>query len=175
MPTIFSALLLVGGAVLVCYVFLSIEKRRISRKKNQVLKKFSELGSKYSLSFTGQEILRQSVIGLDGMNRKLLVFQDHGNELFTHTLINLDEVRSCKMEVQEIVLDMGGAYELYQDKKISRISLCFHFNFPKDPVAVCFYDEEVNDEREEDDLADKARDWEVILTKMLDAKQRYIA
>ena len=175
MSTLLTAIFLLGGAAVICYLFISIEKRRYRKERNQFLKKFSVLGSRYELSFSSQEVLSNSIIGMDGMSRKLLIFLDHGNDLFSHTLINLDDVRSTSVEIGETILGEYGAYELYQYKKVNRIDLCFHFYTPRDVIPICFYDETINDEREEEELGQKAKDWEVILSKMLNAKLRSIA
>jgi hypothetical protein len=175
MSTLITAIILLGGAAVICFLFISIEKRRFRKEKTQLLKKFSELGSQYSLSFSSQEVLSKSIIGMDGMNRKLMILQDHENDLFRHTIICLDEVKSCSLKVAETLLDEYGAYELYQNKKLNRIELCFHFYSAKDPVSICFYDEILNDEREEEELGQKAKDWEAILSKMLNPKIRSIA
>lgn len=175
MSTLITAILLLGGAVIVCYLFISIEKKRNRKERNHFLKKFSELGSRYELSFSSQEVLSNTIIGMDGMNRKLLVLQYHGNDLYSHSVISLDEVRSCKLDIGETLLEEYGAYELYQNKKVNRIDLSFHFYTPADVVSICFYDETINDEREEEELGQKAKDWEVILSKMLNSKLRSIA
>ena len=175
MSTLFTAIILLGGAAVICFLFISIEKRRSRKEKNLFLKKFSELGSHYGLSFSSQEVLNNCIIGMDGMNRKLLVLKDQGNDLLSHTIISLDEVKSCSLEIGETIIDEGGAYELYQNKNVNRIELLFHFYSPKDPVAVCFYDEIFNDEREEEELGQKAKDWEAILSKMLNSRVKSIA
>jgi hypothetical protein len=175
MSTLITAIILLSGAAVICFLFISFEKGRYRKEKNQFLKKFSELGSQYGLSFSSQEVLYNSIIGIDGMNRKLLVLQDKGYGLLSHTIINLDEVKFCRLEIGETILDNGGAYELYQNKIVNRIDLAFHFFSAKDPVTVCFYDEILNDQREEEELGQKAKDWEAILSKMLNSKMKSIA
>jgi hypothetical protein len=161
-----SAIML--GTLLAFYCFfILIEKQRIKRRLRSFLKYFSITGSKLGLSFSSQEILKNCVIGLDGKNRKLLIIYDLANGSNNQYLVNLDEVRSVNAEVIATNVGPGGAYELYEIKKVSAVLLSFDFNDGKEIIKIYFYNEDENDPVELPELEQKARDWESILNKML--------
>ena len=62
----------------------------LKKKKEKLFVFFSKLGSLYNLSFTGQEILRDKIIGLDGPRRKLLIVEESLNK-YNSIIIDLYE------------------------------------------------------------------------------------
>jgi hypothetical protein len=67
---------------------------------------FSNLGATYNLSFTGQDILHDKIIGLDGLRKKVLVVEENEKK-YESKIIDLYEVNSCK--VKKIYTDINSS------------------------------------------------------------------
>jgi hypothetical protein len=165
-PIIMSGIMLIS-LIACCGFFIIIEKQRSRRRLRNFLKHFSITGSKLGLSFSSQALLKNAVIGLDGMKRKLLIIYDLGNGLYNQYLVNLDEVNAVNAEIISMDVGQAGAYEMYEVKKVSAVVLSFNFLSEKEILKIYFYNEEENDPVEVPELEQKARDWESILNKML--------
>src|SRR6478672_107713 len=94
MSTLFVATILVGSVVAICLFLISIHNKHKREAMNHLLNQFSRSGTENNLGFSSQEVLNNCVLGLDGVNRKILVVtkQDHD---YTSLIIDLNEVKSC--------------------------------------------------------------------------------
>ena len=79
MSTILVAAILVGSVVAICFLLISIHNKHKREAMNNLLKHFSQLGTENNLSFSSQEMLNNCVLGLDGINRKILVVTKEDN------------------------------------------------------------------------------------------------
>ena len=85
-----------------CYLYLFIPKnKRINMR--QLLKKISEVGSENGLTFSSNEILKQSIIGADGIHRKVVVIKNQIWMLDDY-LIDLHEVKNCSVKKVLVLL-----------------------------------------------------------------------
>lgn len=167
MSIILLATMLIAAIVASFFLIVYALKKRSRKRLHHFLNQFSKLGSFYSLSFSSQEILTNGVIGLDGISRKILVCNNQQNNVYNHSLIDLDLVRSCEVKYTYKIIEQGGAYELYEEKQVDGIFLCFHFERQHDRIEIEFYREGKDrvvllNEREQ-----KSKDWESVITKML--------
>jgi hypothetical protein len=157
MSTIWVVLTL-GTLLLTGCVALLARYHQLRRKRRKgLLRRLSRLGSQHALRFSSQERLKQYLLGLDGIGRRLLVLRhdDMGNMLHWQ-VIDLQDVNRCSVQTQY------GSYE----SRLQRIAL----RFERVGLPLCdivFYQHAVNDPHEAPELEQRARHWEVMLTKML--------
>lgn len=144
--------------------------QRQRHRKAALLTTISQLGSHHNLSFTGQEVLGQSVIGIDGLKKKLLVLENRGPVYRWYT-INLQEVSSCS--VQKTYRPGAGASPLRPaiSGYVDRVELLFHCRDRAHPMTVPFYSAERNEPAELPALEARARSWQCFLSKLLPARQ----
>ena len=133
---------------------------------NQLLHHFSQTGSQHNLSFSGQEILKDVVIGLDGVHRKLLVMERLPGDAFNSFVIDLNEAKSCSVKKEYGTINGGDLKVQRLEQYLQRITL--HFALcDKPPAEVVFYKHFENHIYEIAELESKAKHWEAILSKML--------
>ena len=75
MSTLIVAAILIAGTIFISVIFININRKSERKRRESLLKHFSEAGSKRGLSFSAQEELKNKIIGLDGLQRKLLVYE----------------------------------------------------------------------------------------------------
>ena len=115
-----------------------------------------------------------AILGLDGMNKKLLVLLTNGNKQ-SYKLLDLNKVKSCSVikNFRNISIDewKGKSIEEYYE------SIVLHFEMKDNnaSVVVPFYDTANNHFFEVPELEQKAKYWETILSKMINKQNRQIA
>lgn len=163
MSTLIVSLVIIGFIILLIMGFVFLNKRNRKAKEQKYVDLFNKTGESYGLSFSSQEILRNKIIGLDGINRKFVVV----NENEKSRVINLDDIKKCSMEKHlesySRTDEKSSGYEMF----VKTISLKFEFKMKKDSETVIFYDILLNPSVEEKLMESKAKDWETILSKML--------
>lgn len=165
MSTLFVAAILVGVLTGICLFLISVHNRQKKKSAARLLLQFSRMGAEHGLSFSAQEGIPNGLFGLDGQQRKLLVLTRGDGHMFTHTLIDLDKVKSCTLQKQYSTAPpvAGGK----PGEHLNRIVLRFDFASASLPAEVVFYDHVSNSVFELPGLTQKATHWELILTKLL--------
>jgi len=157
--------LLLGTLLLTgCVVLLSKYQQLRRKRRKKLMRRLSRLGSEHALRFSSQERLKDYLIGLDGIGRRLLVLRhDDRGDILHWQVIDLHEVSRCQVRKE---------YSNDADKELKRIMLQFE-RIGLRPAEIIFYRQGYNDPHEAEELAQRARHWEVMLTKMLEktAKQ----
>lgn len=163
MSTVIVSLFIIGGVVLLIALFSFINKRSRKAKEQKLVNFFNRTGEENGLAFSSQEILRNKIIGLDGLSRKFVVV----NEDDESRIINLDEVKKCSMqkhlETYSRADEKSSGYEMF----IQNIALKFEFHSKREPELIIFYDNLLQPHAEEKLMEAKAKDWEIILSKMI--------
>lgn len=165
MSTVIISGIFVAAIVIIFVAFSAINKRNIKKKKDKLLIQFSLAGSSNGLSFSSQEILRNKIIGLDGIQRKFVMV----NEKEECKVVALDEVKKCEVVKFFETYKMGDAKSNDTERHLTSIELLFQFKKNNDPVSIAFYDNMVHPIYEAGVMEAKANDWEKILSKMLNA------
>ena len=174
MSTIIVALIIIGGIVVITSLLVYINKKHSKEKREKLLQRFSQLGSEYGLSYTSQEILKERIIGLDGVHRKLLVLQEKDGRQ-SYYIIDLEEVKSCAVKKTYYAMPAGEGSQRGMDNHLEAIGLQFDFKDKKPAILLPFYDNIANHVFEIAELETKAKDWESILSKMLVKETKKIA
>ena len=163
MSTLIVSLIIIGVVLLLVMGFSLLNKRNKKAKEQKFVDLFNSTGVEHGLSFSSQEILRNKIIGLDGINRKFVVV----NENEQSRVIDLDDVAKCFMEkhmgTYSRTDEKSSGYEMF----VKTVSLKFEFKKKREPETVIFYDILLNPEVEEKLMETKAKDWEIILSKMI--------
>lgn len=167
MSTIITSLIIIALIVAIVFVFKMINKIHLKKVKDKLISSLSHAGTKHELSFTSQELLRDKVIGVDGIHRKFVVV----NEQEECIIVNLEEVKNCRFQKNYGQVHYGEGANRHVENRLATISLLFEHERNNKIVQVHFYDHTVHSFSEADALEAKARDWEVILSKMMSSPQ----
>ena len=131
----------------------------------QLLDYITILGSKHNLILLTQEILNDSVIGLDGEKKKLLIVSGIKSRPH-HYFIDLNEVSSCSVKKYYGSINVNGLKNRELDQYLEKIVLQFTFHSQKQPVNMLIYKRIDNDIRELPALELKAKKWMELLSTM---------
>ena len=164
MSSVFVAAILVGSLVAICLLLIGIHNKHKREAMNRILKHFSQLGTENNLSFSSQELLSNCILGLDGMNRKILVVTREDN-YYGSFIINLDEIKSCTVKKVYGTIKVGDLKDHKLEQYLEKIVLHFELH-QKLPVEIVFYKNLDNHIYETQELEYKAKLWAAILSKM---------
>jgi hypothetical protein len=153
-----------SGLLLLCY------RKEQKRRRAALLTTMSQLGSRNNLSFSGQEVLEESVIGFDGLQKKLLVLEK-SEQVYRWYTINLQEVYNCSVQKTYRVGAGSPVAAPPLSGYVNRVELVFHCTGNDHPLAVPFYRSEYNEAAELPALEARAVNWQRFLTKLLPAQQ----
>jgi len=167
MSTIIIAAFIIGLVIIIVQVLVLFSDKQKQKKMNRFFHRFSEAGTEHCLSFSSQEILQEFVIGLDGVQRKMLVIKRAGYNRYSQQMINLDEVKNCTVKKIFLPIGQNDLTNSLEEEYIERIVLQFEYINNKPPVEILFYSKASNYFFEMPDLLHKAKDWEIVLSKML--------
>lgn len=164
MPTLFVASILVGSVAAICLLLVSVHNKDKREAMHDLLKHFSLLGTKNNLNFSSQEVLNNSVLGLDGVSRKILVVIKE-DDTYSSFVIDLNEIQSCTVKKIYGTIKAGDLKNHKLEQYLEKIVLHFEFK-SKSPVEIVFYKNFDNHIYETQQLEQKAKHWEAILSKM---------
>ena len=88
MSTIIVAAILISVITGICLILVSINNKHRQKKASELLNHFSKLGTGNNLSFSSQEILENCIIGLDGIQRKLLILKKIDKDEYDSILLD---------------------------------------------------------------------------------------
>ncbi len=132
---------------------------------NTLLQYFKEIAIKSHLRISSQELLKDCVFGIDGINRKLLIVKNQ-NETFCSSVINLDDIKRCSIKKEYRSIGANGLESKRLEHYLSKIFLRLEFANGREGTEVLFYQDRSNPLYEVHKLTNKARLWETMLSKM---------
>ena len=165
MYTIIIAAIFVISTIGIFTIFASISKKNARKNKKMLLKWLSKSGSEHGLAFSSQEILKNKIIGLDGLNQTLLIleFENADNII----CIKMQEVKNCTVEKKYDSIVIGNERKAKPEPHLRSISINFSFKNSREPISVSIYDSCINSIYEMQELRAKARNWEKTLSGMI--------
>ena len=165
MSSTMIALIVLVSLTGVIMALIYTHKKQNKKQTARLLDQFSLLGMGYDLSFSSQEILTGRMIGLDGIHRKLLLVEEK-EKAWSHTLINLQDVKNCTLQksYQQLYIAPGDGNKQSQ---VQEISVQFTFRNDQEPVSIVFYNHILHNIFVMAELETKAREWQVVLSKMM--------
>ena len=165
MSTIITALLIIITTAGIPSIFILIKNKKNKKRNETFLNLFSQEGSKHGLSFSSQELLRNKIIGLDGIKQTLLAFDFENTK--NVICIMMAEVKKCTVEKKYDSIVIGTEKKAKIEPHLKSIDLKFVFKNDVETISVSFYDSDVNSIYEMSELEVKAKTWETLLTKMI--------
>jgi hypothetical protein len=167
MPMIIVALMIVLSIFSIAFLLFIISKRQAKKRMDQLLHRFSVLGTENDLAFSSQEIFDNKVIGVDGMKRKILVLEKLQHNNPDWYFIDLSEVKSCRVKRKYDPLSKGPAMQINGHPEVRSISLEFVHRDSGPTIVLPLYHHLANSDNELKVLDAKAKDWQTMLTKLL--------
>jgi hypothetical protein len=133
----------------------------------QFLDYLTRLASLHNLTLSNQEILKDYMIGLDGLQKKLLVVSGILKGRHHHHVIDLNEVSSCSVKKYYGRIEINGLKNKELNQYLDKIDLQLEFQSNKKPADILMYKRTDNDIRELPELELKARKWMKLLSEIL--------
>ena len=127
---------------------------------------FKKVALVHDLSFTGQEILPHVVLALDDPKRKLLIVEEK-NKNYDTRVIDLSDIHVCKVKKVYAAIDIHAYKKNKPEEYLSSIALELELRTSASPVEVFFYRSASNSVYEIKELESRARNWELMLSKMI--------
>ena len=124
-----------------------------------------ELSSRFSMSFSSHEVIGNKIIGVDGINRKLLVLEEADGRSNSY-IIDLDEVRAISVKKIYNGIKAGELKKRRIEEFLKTIHLQFEFKNGNKDTAWPFYENEIDNIYDLRKLERKAKNWQMILSKM---------
>jgi len=125
----------------------------------------SKWGSAFNLSFSSHEILSNKIIGLDGIKRKLLVAEKN-NESGRPYIIELAKVTAITVKKIYNSIKAGALKTRRVEEFLESIVLQLECANQKDPIVLPFYERNLSAIQHLRGLEKKARNWQLILSKI---------
>lgn len=148
----------------------SNKKNIIKNKKSTPAKlKFrhlSELGSRLNLSFSSHDVIGDKIIGLDGMKKKLLIAQKN-NVLNQSRIIELDEVKAISIKKVYNGIIAGALRKRSIGEFLKTMVIQFELKHKNELIILPFYESVINKLYDLTGLERKARNWQLMLSKMI--------
>ncbi len=167
MSTIIVAMILTGTMAAICLLLAGIKNKKKRKAMNKFLQQFSELGTVFHLTFSSQEVLKNCILGFDGVHQKLLVLKKQGESTFHSIVIALPDVKECSVKKHYGTIKRGDLKKRKLEHFLEAIVLQFTFVNSHPPVEVTFYHHCHNHIFDIFLLEQKARHWQAFLSKML--------
>lgn len=141
---------------------------------NKLSRRISRLGSELNLTLSAHEILEHCAIGLDPVNRKLLVANTDAITAPSFVVVDLDEIGNSVVIKKYGSIGSGGLKGKPLEQYLQSIVLLLELRQGKAPVEIVFYHHAQNPAGGIAELEEKARHWELVISK-LEVPSRRIA
>ena len=165
MATILVALIVVASIIAIFIILVKMSKKQEKKRLAKMRHHFSQLGSEHHLSFTSQEVLRDRMIGFDGLNRKLLILEETKDH-YAENIIDLTEVKNCSVKKAYSNVMAGSVPQRNMDDFLQQIALEFVLK-NNTVVEFPFYKNTAHSIYEIKELEAKAKHWESMLSKLI--------
>ena len=175
MSTIIVAAILILVIISICLILISLNNKDRQKTTTELLTHFSKLGTENNLSFSSQEILQNCIIGLDGIQRKLLILKKNDEDKYDSLILDLNDMKSCSKKKIYRSVNIGTEKKEKFENQIDKIVLAFDFIDNRQPIQISFFDPVTNHIFAMQELEQKAKNWETILTKLLNTDIKKIA
>ncbi len=141
-------------------------KHTYARSAKDKYVRLSELGSKYNLCFSSHLVLGNKLVALDGIKKSLLI-SESDNDWDKPYVIELSEVTAVSVKKSYGSIVSGELKTKGLEEFLKRIDLRFEYGDKSMPFVLTFYDSDANTPQDIPRLARNAKNWQMILSKML--------
>ena len=166
-------MIVIATLVLTIPVILIINKmkdRFFNKRLSGILYQSSEIATRFNLSFSSQVVLHDMVLGVDGVNRKIMIIKEINGNADCKT-IDLNLVKECMVHKEYENIEAGGLRKRDLVKYLKSISLNLVMASGNN-VILPFYEMKKNNPAELQTCESRARDWESMLNKLRPHKVR---
>ena len=175
MSTIIVAAIIISVIISISLKLVSINNKQRKKTSTELLNHFSKLGTGNNLSFSSQEILENCIIGLDGIQRKLLILKKIDKDEYDSILLDLNEVKKCSKKNIYTRVNIGTNKKERFENHLDKIVLDFDFIDNRQPVQILFFEPITNHIFAMLELEQKAKKWETILSQIANTGLKKIA
>ena len=126
----------------------------------------SSLAKKLNLTIARLEQLRHQFIGLDSINRKLLLIRTEKHKL-DGFVVDLKNVQYCSVKKVYGSIPAGELQTKGLNDYLQSVSLRLELKSGGEPVAVHFYDSRYHTKKQRSSLEAAARKWEQFVAALL--------
>jgi len=175
MSTIIVAAIIISVIISISLILVSINNKQRKKTSTELLNHFSKLGTENNLSFSSQEILENCIIGLDGIQRKLLILKKIDKDEYDSILLDLNEVKNCSKRNIYTRVNIGTNKKERFENHLDKIVLDFDFIDNRQPVQILFFEPITNHIFAMSELEQKAKKWETILSQITNTGLKKIA
>jgi hypothetical protein len=170
MSTTIVAIILLCVIAAVCVILVWVNNKDRDKNAIHLLNRFTDIAMQSNLSFSSQEILEATLIGLDGIQKKLLIITKTGADEYDSLLIDLNEVKSCTKRKLFKDINVGGNKKVKFEKQIDKIVLDIQFADGRPGVQIIFFQPITNDIFTLAELESKAGHWEAIISQLINPR-----
>lgn len=174
MHSIIIAVALVTTVIIICLVLIAINNRQRRKNANELSNRFFKLGKERNLIFSKMDVLGNFMVGLDDVYNKIMVLTKSEHE-YDSFVIDLGEVKDCSKRNIYKRINRGSAKRDEFESYVDEIFLVFDFQEKAEQVNLSFYESGRNSLLEMAALEQKAKDWEMIVTRITKELQRKTA
>ncbi len=129
----------------------------------------SELGSEFNLSFSSHLALRNRLIALDGLRKKLLVAEIK-NDVSQPYIVELDQVKSISIRKTYTGIKAGELNKKGLGPFLETVYLQFEYSNEDKTVVLPFYERDTDRLHDLSRLERNARNWQMILSKLVNTQ-----
>ena len=165
MSTIIVAAIILGAIGGVFFFLIRINNKQNREAMKKLLNHFSQCGTASGLVFSSQEVLKESIFGVDGIQRKVLVVNREEGQ-FSSFIIDLRQVKNCSVKKIYGTIQAGELNGNKLDHFLEKIVLQFESEH-SGAIEISFYKNSSDHVFETMDMEKKAKEWQVIFSKML--------
>ena len=168
MSTIIFLLIVVAQTASYTQIFMVMKNRSVRTDKIMYLQ-LSELGSKFSMSFSSHEVLGNKIMGLDGIKKKIMVLEQTDGQCHSY-IIDLDEVKTITVKRIYSSIKAGELKKRRMEEFLKTIQLQFDFENGKEDIFLPFYESKIDNINDLQGLERKIKNWQMMLSKMTGIK-----
>jgi hypothetical protein len=165
MSHVIIACIIVLSIFIIILFLITMHNNRLKARTNSILSCFNQAGIVHNLSITGQEILPDKVLGLDGPKGKLLLTEEKDGEYSTR-VVDLREIAACTVKKVYAAIKSHEYRKNRPEDHLMSIALELEFIAGHAPMTVLFYKNTVNSIYELPQLETRAKNWATLLSTL---------
>ncbi len=149
-----------------------MKKKKITLAKLK-FRQLSELGTKFNMSFSSHELIGNKIIGLDGIQRKILI-AEKGNIFQDLHIISIDEIKTISLKKVYNSILAGALKKRKIGDFLKTLVLQFELRNKREVIVLPFYESILNKLYDLGGLERKARNWQLMLSKLINTSNNKI-
>lgn len=157
----FIAAIIVIALVAISLLLVIMNNQQTKKKNAALLQQFNSACHEHGINCTGQELLKNGLLGLDAPRQKLLV-ATIDQQALNIQCVDFNRLKSCSCKRNH-----AQAAGNNKEQWLQAVALVFYFKDGAEPCSFNFYDHTIHHIYELSELEQKARDWEMLISKMI--------